>query len=130
MSSRTLVLACALLVISSSAFAAVSASTPPVRVQSPDGIWCGVTNVTTKPIDVVIDLVNESGSVVAGGGTPAHIEPGATAGPAVSSSSINGFVYCRANGVSVKKVHVTTCVVTFQTITNGSGECLSLTTAP
>jgi len=111
------------------AHAASSTATAPIRVQNPNGIWCGVTNVSSKPIDVSIDIVGSTGAVLSGG--PAvNLAPGETAGPAASSPAINGFVYCRANGFSSKKVHVTTCVVTSTTIANGNGECLGLTAAP
>ncbi|HXC53278.1 MAG TPA: hypothetical protein VN634_20505 [Candidatus Limnocylindrales bacterium] len=111
------------------AHAASSTSTPAIRVVPPDGIWCAVTNVSTKPLDVSVATVGENGSELNNSGV-VTVAPGASVGNAASSPSITGFVYCRANGQPSKKVHVTTCLVTANTIVSGSGECLATTTSP
>jgi len=127
---KTLTMAgCILAMTIGPAYAASSTATAPLRVTTGNGIWCGATNAGTKPIEITVEMLNESGVVVSSHG-PVTVAPGATAsGPAAVSGSY-GFLYCRVNGFSPKKVHVTTCLVSALTIINGSGECLAITTAP
>jgi hypothetical protein len=131
MTSRTLLAAALSFAMPLSAHAAASTSTPPIRVQGSlsHGIWCGATNVTTKPVEMSVDVIDQTGAVYSPGGL-VTVAPGATTGSALASSSMDGFFYCRANGLSNKKVHVTTCLVTLTTVSNGSGECLATTTNP
>jgi len=99
-------------------------------VDSGNGIICGVTNVGTKPIEIIHQIVVSDGTV-ADQGAPTTLSPGATySSGGVVAPAINGFVYCRVQGFSSKKIRVTTCLMTLQDIVNGVGRCLDMTTAP
>ncbi|MFN2426301.1 MAG: hypothetical protein ABR587_07625 [Candidatus Binatia bacterium] len=112
------------------AHAAASTATPPLLVDTGSGIICGVTNVGTKPIEIVHEIVVSDGSV-ADQGVPTILAPGASySSGGVVAPAINGFVYCRVQGFSSKKIRVTTCLMTAADIINGVGRCLDMTTAP
>jgi hypothetical protein len=112
------------------AHAAASTATPPLVVNSGSGIMCGVTNVGTKPIEIVHQIVASDGSV-ANEGNPTIVAPGASySSGGVVAPEISGFVYCRVQGFSSKKIRVTTCLMSAVDIINGSGRCLDMTTAP
>jgi hypothetical protein len=110
--------------------AASFTATPPIAVVYPEqGLYCAVTNLGKDVINVRVDIVSPSGAVVTGG-SPLPLAPGATAAGGAVSDQINGFVYCRADGFSSDKIHLTACVTTSEAVASGIPSCLSSTTAP
>ena len=109
--------------------AASVTATPPIAVDHPNqGIHCAVTNLGKVAIDVGVDIVGRTGTVVASAFHPA-LAPGATGSAGTASPDINGFVYCRVTGFSSDRIHLTACVTTAAAVAAGTPDCLSLTTA-
>ena len=83
-------------------------------------VTCIVTNVSTKPQDVTVQIVGAFSGIVQSQST-ATLGPGLTN---FATDSTPGPSYCRASGLSSSKGRLTLCMAT------SSDNCLSVVTAP
>jgi hypothetical protein len=103
--SGGLILAIAL-AISSSAVAAPTVTTPALGAFGTNRLVCTVTNVSKKDVDVTVQVVSETGTILAN--VPFTIEPGKASGAGTGMGPTQGF--CRVTGASKSKVRVALCV--------------------
>jgi hypothetical protein len=120
MSRIVLSVALALLVLAGDASAAPPVvATAPLTNGTADRVVCLLTNVSDKPIDVDLAVVNVIGVVQqTNQGT---LNPGITMA-AVDTTPADS--YCRATGASPKKVRLSLCMAT------AALNCISVATAP
>ena len=103
--SGGLVLALAL-AMSSSAVAAATVTTPALGAFGTNRLVCTVTNVSNEDVDGTVQVVGETGTILAN--VPFTIEPGHVSGAGTGPGPAQGF--CRVTGVSKSKVRVALCV--------------------
>ena len=103
--SGALVLALGL-AMSSSAVAAPPITTPALGAFGTNRLVCTVTNVSDKDVDVTVQVVGETGTLLAN--LPFTIEPGHVLELGTGAGPGQGF--CRVTGVSKSQVRVALCV--------------------
>lgn len=114
--------AAAILLAGPLAHAASVVATPPQYQVSPNLNQCYLANPTDKDVPVAsLELVNQLGTVLAGA-TNFVMAPGTIH---YVTGSGGGLTFCRATGVSPKKVRLTQCVRV-----NTGVPCTAVTTAP
>ena len=94
------------LVVSSSAVAAPTVTTPALGAFGTNRLVCTVTNVSKKDVDVTVQVVSDAGTILAN--VPFTIEPGKASGAGTGMGPTQGF--CRVTGASKSKVRVALCV--------------------
>lgn len=103
--SGGLVLAFAL-AMSSSAVAASPVTTPALGAFGMNRLVCTATNVSEKDVDVTVQIVSQTGTILAN--LPLTIQPGEASGAGTGPGPTQGF--CRVTGASKSKVRVALCV--------------------
>ena len=94
------------LAMSSSAVAAPPVTTPALGAFGTNRLVCTVTNVSDKDVDVTVQVVSQTGTLLAN--LPFTIEPGEVSGVGTGQGPGQGF--CRVTGASNSKVRVALCV--------------------
>lgn len=102
--SGGIVLGLALALASGSARAA-TITTPAIGAFGTNRLVCTVTNVSTKDVDVMLQIVNGSGTTLVN--LPLSIEPGEAEGGGTGQGPTQGF--CRVTGAPKAKVRVALC---------------------
>ena len=94
------------LATASRAVAVPMVTTPALGAFGTNRLVCTVTNVSGKDVDVTVQLVNQSGTILAN--VPLTIPPGEASGGGTGPGPTQGF--CRVTGASKSKVRVALCV--------------------
>lgn len=94
------------LAMSSSAVAAPTVTTPALGAFGTNRLVCTVTNVSKKDVDVTVQVVSQTGTILSN--LPLTIEPGEASGTGTGPGPAQGF--CRVIGASKSKIRVALCV--------------------
>lgn len=94
------------LAMASSAVADPTVTTPALGAFGTNRLVCTATNVSKKAVDVTVQVVGQTGTILAN--VPVTIEPGEASGAGTGPGPAQGF--CRVTGASKSKLRVALCV--------------------
>lgn len=94
------------LAMSSTAVAAPTVTTPALGAFGTNRLVCTVTNASAKDVDVTVQVVSQTGTLLAN--VPVMIQPGEASGAGTGPGPTQGF--CRVTGASKSKIRVALCV--------------------